>query len=98
MQSVTEGVARRIAAKLNTSTYSVAVDVGGADGALVNSLTPAQHRRSVGRACADRSGGIPVACERRPASEFRKRPTKGLPSVSKTFAVSGSNGRPIREK
>lgn len=38
MQSVSEGVASEIASMLDTSTYSVAVDVGGADGALVHSL------------------------------------------------------------
>jgi O-methyltransferase domain len=38
MQSVSEGVATEIAHMLDTSTYSVAVDVGGADGALVHSL------------------------------------------------------------
>src|SRR6516165_6919334 len=38
MQSVSEGVASEIAHMLDTSTYSVAVDVGGADGALVHSL------------------------------------------------------------
>jgi hypothetical protein len=38
MQSVSEGVASEIAGMLDTSTYSVAVDVGGADGALVHSL------------------------------------------------------------
>jgi len=38
MQSVSEGVATEIARMLDTSTYSVAVDVGGADGALVHSL------------------------------------------------------------
>jgi hypothetical protein len=38
MQSVSEGVASEIAGMLDTSGYSVAVDVGGADGALVHSL------------------------------------------------------------
>src|SRR5258707_8867176 len=38
MQDVSEGVASEIANMLDTSTYSVAVDVGGADGALVHSL------------------------------------------------------------
>jgi len=38
MQSVSEGVASGIASMLDTSTYLVAVDVGGADGALVHSL------------------------------------------------------------
>ena len=38
MQDVSEGVANEIAGMLDTSTYSVAVDVGGADGALVHSL------------------------------------------------------------
>jgi O-methyltransferase domain len=38
MQSIFEGVAGEIARMLDTSTYSVAVDVGGADGALVHSL------------------------------------------------------------
>jgi predicted O-methyltransferase YrrM len=38
MQDVSEGVANKIAGMLDTSTYSVAVDVGGADGALVHSL------------------------------------------------------------
>ena len=38
MQSVSEGVASEIARMLDTSAYSVAVDVGGADGALVHSL------------------------------------------------------------
>jgi hypothetical protein len=38
MQSVSEGVASEIARTLDTSTYSIAVDVGGAHGALVHSL------------------------------------------------------------
>jgi hypothetical protein len=38
MQDVSEGVANEIASILDTSTYSVAVDVGGADGALVHTL------------------------------------------------------------
>ena len=38
MQDVSEGVASEIAGMLDTSIYSVAVDVGGADGALVHSL------------------------------------------------------------
>ncbi len=38
MQDVSEGVASESASILDTSTYSVAVDVGGADGALVHSL------------------------------------------------------------
>jgi hypothetical protein len=38
MQDVSNGVASEIAGLLDTSTYSVAVDVGGADGALVHSL------------------------------------------------------------
>ena len=43
MQSVSEGVASEIAGILDTSTYSVAVDVGGADGALVHSLMPGRR-------------------------------------------------------
>jgi methylase of polypeptide subunit release factors len=35
---LTEGVANEIASILDTSRHSVAVDVGGADGALVHSL------------------------------------------------------------
>ena len=38
MQDVSEGVANEIGNILDTSSYSVAVDVGGADGALVHSL------------------------------------------------------------
>jgi O-methyltransferase domain len=38
MQDVSEGVASEITSMLDTSIYSVAVDVGGADGALVHSL------------------------------------------------------------
>jgi hypothetical protein len=38
MQDVSKGVASETAGLLDTSTYSVAVDVGGADGALVHSL------------------------------------------------------------
>jgi hypothetical protein len=38
MQDVSEGVASETASLLDTSAYSVAVDVGGADGALVHSL------------------------------------------------------------
>jgi hypothetical protein len=38
MQSLSEGVASQIASLLDTSTYSVAVDIGGADGALVHSF------------------------------------------------------------
>jgi hypothetical protein len=38
MQSIFEGVAGEIVRMLDTSTYSVAVDVGGADGTLVHSL------------------------------------------------------------
>jgi len=38
MQDVSEGVANEIASMLDTSNYSVVVDVGGADGALVHSL------------------------------------------------------------
>src|SRR5260370_6736527 len=38
MQDVSEGIASETAGMLDTSTYSLAVDVGGADGALVHSL------------------------------------------------------------
>jgi hypothetical protein len=38
MQDVSEGVASEIASIVDTSTHSVAVDVGGADGALMHSL------------------------------------------------------------
>jgi methylase of polypeptide subunit release factors len=38
MQDVSEGIASETAGMLDTSSYSVAVDVGGADGALVHSL------------------------------------------------------------
>jgi len=38
MQSISQGVASEIARMLDTSTHAVAVDVGGADGALVHSL------------------------------------------------------------
>jgi hypothetical protein len=38
MQDVSQGVASETAGMLDTSTYSLAVDVGGADGALVHSL------------------------------------------------------------
>ena len=38
MQAVSQGVASEIVRMLDTSTHSVAVDVGGADGALVHSL------------------------------------------------------------
>jgi hypothetical protein len=48
MQDVSEGVANQIASLLDTSTYSVAVDVGGADGALVHSLMrPNPHLRGI---------------------------------------------------
>jgi hypothetical protein len=38
MRTVSEGVGSEVANMLDTSSYSVAVDVGGADGALVHSL------------------------------------------------------------
>ena len=52
MQSVSEGVASEIAGILDTSTYSVAVDVGGADGALVHSLM--QHNPNLRGIVLDR--------------------------------------------
>jgi hypothetical protein len=52
MQDVSNGVASEIARMLDTSTYAVAVDVGGADGALVHSLM--QHNPNLRGIVLDR--------------------------------------------
>ena len=59
MQSVSEGVASEIAGILDTSTYSVAVDVGGADGALVHSLM--QHNPNLRCIVLDRPEVVAAA-------------------------------------
>src|SRR6516162_2704952 len=59
MQSVSEGVASEIAGKLDTSTYSVAVDVGGADGALMHSLM--QHNPNLRCIVLDRPEVVAAA-------------------------------------
>jgi hypothetical protein len=85
MQSVSEGVASEIARMLDTSAYSVAVDVGGADGALVHSLM--QHNPHLRGIVLDRPG---VAAAAAAAAEAR-----GL--ADRTEAIGGDFFKSVPE-
>jgi hypothetical protein len=85
MQSVSEGVASGIASMLDTSTYSVAVDVGGADGALVHSLM--RHNPQLRDIVLDRPEVAPAAAAAAKA--------RGL--AERTEAIGGDFFRSVPE-